>query len=91
MSQPGKISEAELAEIKMLQEKFQESTYKFGILQIEKIELDDAVTKFLEKEKKIKEEWTSLKKLEEDLLNKIVKNYGEGSLNINDGVFVPSK
>jgi hypothetical protein len=86
-----KISDAELAEVKLLQNKFQESTFKLGTLQIEKMELDRLVTSFVEKEKKLKEEWVSLQQLEQGLLDKIVKTYGEGNLNINDGTFTPTE
>lgn len=89
MSEAIKISENELAEIKMLQSKFQESIYKMGNLQIEKMELDRLVSEFIEKEKKLKEEWGSLQKLEQGLMDKIVQKYGEGNLNMADGTFIP--
>jgi hypothetical protein len=85
-----KLPDNEIAEIKMLQSKFQESIYKLGSLQVEKLELDRLVTEFIEKEKKLKEEWASLQKLERSLLDKIVKTYGEGSLNMSDGTFAPT-
>lgn len=85
-----KLPESEIAEIKMLQSKFQESIYKMGSMQVEKMELDRLVTEFIEKEKRLKEEWSSLQKLEQSLLDKIVKTYGEGNLNMNDGTFIPT-
>jgi predicted nuclease with TOPRIM domain len=85
-----KLAENDLAEIKMLQSKFQESIYKLGSLQIEKMELDRLVTEFIDKEKRLKEEWASLQKLEQSLLDKIVKTYGEGNLNMSDGTFTPT-
>ena len=84
-----KLSETELAEIKMLNVKFQECIYKFGNIQIEKMELDKLVNQFIEKEKLLKEEWASLQKLDTSLADKLVKKYGEGSLNINDGTYIP--
>lgn len=90
MSEPIKITPEEFSEIKLLQSKFQESIYKLGNLQVEKMELDRLVTEFVEKEKRLKEEWTSLHKLDESLLDKILKKYGEGSLNIADGTFIPA-
>lgn len=88
--QPIKITESELAEIRMLQGKFQETIFKLGNLQVEKMQLDAAVTEFVEKEKRLKEDWSSLQKLEQGLLDKIIKTYGEGNLNMNDGTFTPS-
>jgi regulator of replication initiation timing len=85
-----KISEAEFAEIKMLQGKFQEMILKFGNLQIEKMELDRMVGEFVENEKTLKSEWTNIQKLEETLMDKIVQKYGNGNLNMVDGSFSPT-
>lgn len=90
-NQTKKISESELSEIKLLQSKFQESIFKLGNLQVEKMELDRMVTEFVDKEKKLKEEWITLQKMERELLDKIVTNYGVGNLNMTDGTFTPIK
>lgn len=90
MNEVIKISENEMAEIKMLQSKFQNMIVKFGELQIEKMELDKMVSDFVNKEKTLKEDWTNLQKLESELMDKILKKYGEGNLNMNDGTFIPS-
>jgi len=86
---PIKIDEASLSEIKMLQGKFQEITIKLGNLQVEKMELDQMVSNFVEKEKRLKEEWQSLKKLDQSLHDRIVDTYGEGGINMADGMFIP--
>ncbi len=91
MSQPIKITETIITEIKMLQTKFQEGVYKLGNLQVEKMELDRVTAEFILKEKRTKEEWQSLQKLEQDLMDKIVKTYGEGNLNLADGTFIPTR
>jgi|FAXJ01.1.fsa_nt_gi hypothetical protein len=90
MSQPIKITEAEFSEIRLLQGKFQELHGRFGNLGIEKMELDRLVNEFVEKEKKIKEEWITLKKIDEGLRDKLVTTYGEGSLNMENGTFTPA-
>jgi hypothetical protein len=91
MSEIKKITEAELAEVRMLQTKFQEGIFKLGNLQIEKMDLDRLVNEFVEKERTLKEEWKSLQNLEKTLLDKIVKTYGTGNLNMTDGTFSPIK
>ena len=90
MSEPVKMNENILAEIKMLQAKYHESIYKMGNLHVEKMELDQMVSDFVEKEKKLNEEWRSIQKLEQSLLNKIIQQYGEGNLNLSDGTFIPN-
>jgi hypothetical protein len=86
----NKITESELAEIKMLQGKFQEMIFKFGNLQIEKLELDRMVSEFVNKEKSLKDEWVNLQKLEGDLMDKIIKKYGEINLDVSNGSFTPT-
>ena len=90
MSQPIKITDGELAEIKTLQGKYYELRLKMGDVQFEKIELDRLVTEFVEREKQLKEELVSLQKLEQQVLDKIIKTYGEGHLNMTDGTFTPN-
>ena len=91
MNDIQKITESELAEIKMLQSKFQETIFKLGNLQVEKMELDRLVTGYIDREKSLKEEWVSIQKMEQTLLDKIMKNHGEGNLNNTDGTFTPIK
>ena len=90
MSQPTKLTDAEFSEIKLLQGKFQEITIKLGNLQIEKMDLDQFITNFVEREKKLKEEWSSIKKLDEELRDKIVDKYGVGGIDMTNGVFISS-
>jgi peptidoglycan hydrolase CwlO-like protein len=87
MNEVIKISEEELAEVKMLQSKLQEMHFQFGNLQVEKMELDRLLSEFVSKEKSMKEDWYNLQKLEQTLLDKIVQNYGEGNLDMKDGTF----
>lgn len=90
MSQPIKITEAEFSEIRTLQSKFQDIVLKMGYLGLEKIDLDRVVNEFVEKEGKIKEELSAFQKAENTLLDKLIKTYGEGNLNMADGTFTPT-
>lgn len=90
MSTQIQIKQEELSQIKQLQSKFQSSIMKMGQLQVEKMELDKAVNDFLENEKKLKEEWISLQKEEQAILDNIIKTYGEGSLDMTNGTFIPT-
>lgn len=91
MSQEKKITDAEFAEIKMLQSKFQTTIEKFGILGVERLDLKRAQDEFIEKEKKLENEWGNLQKMERDLMDRILKTYGEGNLNMTDGTITSSK
>ena len=85
----NKITDSELAEIKMLRGKFQEMILKFGNLQIDKMHLDKMVSDFVDNEKKLKEEWENIQKLEESLMDKISQKYGDMDLNLVDGSLTP--
>jgi len=90
MSNPIKISDDELAEIKMLQNKISQKIFEFGNLGIEKIDIDRMVQSFVERDKKLREEWDGLQKMEHEFVNKLVKKYGEGDLSIKEGTFLPT-
>ena len=90
MSDSIKISDDELAEIKMLQNKLSQKIFELGNLGVEKIELDKMVQSFVDKDKKLREEWAGLQKLEQDFVNKLIKKYGEGDLDLKAGLFSPS-
>ena len=89
MSEPIKMSENEVAEIKLLQEKFQRKTLDMGLLYLEKMQLDEIIKNLTNKEQSLRDDWESLKKLENELIDKLIKKYGEGALDLNKGMFVP--
>jgi hypothetical protein len=91
MSEPIKISENELAEIKMLQDKFQEKTFSMGLLYLEKMQVDEIIKNLTKKEQDLQDEWNNLKNMENGLIDKLIKVYGEGYLDLNKGLFVPEK
>ena len=88
--QVKKIDDSMLAEIRMLRGKFEEMTFRLGHIQIEKMEMDQIIANLAEREKKLKEEWASIKKLDEELRDKLVVKYGEGRLDPDNGTFIPS-
>jgi len=90
MSDPIKISNDELAEIKMLQNKISKKLFELGNLGAEKIEIDRMVQAFVEKDKKLREEWIGLQKLEQEFVDKLIKKYGEGDLDLQEGTYSPS-
>lgn len=89
MNDPIKMKDNELAEVKMLKEKFQEKLSQFGLLYIDKMQVEAAVKSLTEKESKLQEEWNNLKKMETELIDKCLITYGEGVLNLADGTFTP--
>ena len=89
MSEPIKMSDAELTEVRSLQNKFQEIRLQFGDLYFEKMAVDEMVKVVISRETKLQEELNAVKKAEKDLIDKFLKTYGEGSLDMVKGVFIP--
>lgn len=86
-----KFTEQELAEIRMLQSKFQEKVFDFGKFRIERMHLLKLVKELETRETKAEEEYMNLESMENTLLGKLTAKYGEGSLNLEDGTFIPAE
>lgn len=90
MGDPIKITPEELKEFNVLKDEIQKNIFEFGELYLEKMELDNLYKSLSEKETLLRKKIEEFKKSETDLMNKILKKYGEGSLDIKSGVFKPS-
>ena len=83
-----KFTDDEVNEIRFLQNKFHE---KFGQIQLETIELEDRLSLLKNEQSRLRTEYISLQRTEQDLMDKLTNKYGEGSLNLKEGTFTPSK
>jgi len=85
-----KFTEQELQSLQELSTKSNGITNRFGQLAIAKINLEKQSEQVEEEEFKLHEELESLKKEEQETLQKITEKYGPGSLDPQTGVFTPS-
>jgi hypothetical protein len=91
MSEKIKITEEELNTVRTVQTKFQDVRFQFGGLYIEKLAVDAAIKAITDRESQLQEEWRSLQKQENDIIEAILKKYGEGNLDLSKGEFIPEK
>ena len=91
MSEQIKMNDGELAEVRMLQEKFQQKVFQIGQLTLQRKKMELSLKNVNEQEAKALDEWTGLQKMENELIDKLLKKYGEGSLDMANGVFIPEK
>jgi|LakMenEpi03Aug12_release.lakeMendotaPanAssembly.Ray.scaffolds.fasta_scaffold75882_5 hypothetical protein len=91
MPETLKFTDDEVNEIRFLQNKFQEKLIKFGQIQLETIELEDRLSLLKNEQNRLRTEYISLQRTEQDLMDKLTNKYGEGSLNLKEGTFTPSK
>ena len=74
----------------MLQGKSQEKVFEFGRFRLERMHLLRLVKELETREAKAEEEYGQLEGMETSLLEKLTQKYGEGNLNLADGVFIPA-
>ena len=91
MSEQIKMNDGDLAEVRMLQEKFQQKVFQIGQLTLQRKQMELSLKNVNEQEAKALDEWTGLQKMENELIDKLLKKYGEGSLDMANGVFIPEK
>jgi F0F1-type ATP synthase gamma subunit len=90
MTNMKKFTDSEMAEIRLLNEKFQKNVFELGNLSVERMGLLDVAKRLDDSEEKLKQEYYNLRKMEEELLNKLTSKYGSGQLNLTDGTFTPT-
>ncbi len=79
-----KFSQAEIEELTAIRRGYEEITLALGQLELQKREL-------VKNEKRINERLTASEAQEKVFLDKIVAKYGEGTFDIQSGVFTPKK
>lgn len=90
MSEPIKFTQQELDALKNIQLSFQENIMSFGQLYLDKMTLDSKIKELTQVESSLREKYEKIQKDEDDWLNSITSKYGEGSLNLKDGTFIPN-
>lgn len=89
MNDVTKFTEEEMQEIALLQNKYQQKIFELGQIKLEEIDLEQTKLSLEEKKVTVLNDWKTLQKEEENLLNKLASKYGNGSLNLKDGTFKP--
>ena len=91
MNEQIKMTNDELTEVQILQDKYQQNIFKFGQNTLRKLEAEEAL-KFIESEEiKLNEEFKNLRKSENTLVENLLKKYGEGTLDLKTGTFIADK
>ncbi len=88
MNEKIKITDEELNSIKTLQGKFQDTIDSFGRLYLEKMTIETAIKSVATKEGQLQEVWVGLQKQETEIIESLLKKYGEGNLDVSQGMFL---
>ena len=81
------FGEEELEKVKTIQNKYLSIQQRFGQIAVTRIRLNQQADDLVEAEQKISEEFSKTQKEEQDFLDEITKTYGNGSLNMETGIF----
>jgi len=79
---PKTFDASELQELTAIREAYEQTTVSLGQLEMQKRELAKT-------EKRVNERLTAIEAQEKVFLDKIVAKYGEGTFDINTGIFTP--
>ena len=90
MKDPIKVTSEETKSTFDLQAKFQQAVLDFGNLYVEKMAVEASIKTLTEKENKLQEEWKILQAKENELIQGFYKKYGDGSLDLKKGLFIPN-
>jgi predicted transcriptional regulator len=91
MSETIKMTDTELVEVRALQEKFQQKMFQLGQNTLQRLQATSTLKVANEQETKLGDEWVALQKEENQLIDKLLAKYGEGSLDLNAGTFIAEK
>jgi hypothetical protein len=89
MTEPIKLTPQELDDLKTIQSTYQEKTYSFGQLYIEKLNLAERQKEIEKIESQLKQDLVDNQKKEQAWMDSISVKYGEGNLSLKDGTFTP--
>ena len=84
MQDPIKFTDDELHQIKTIQDKYANITATLGQLRIQEHLLSEEIDKQIST-------YTSTQTLEKDFANNLTTKYGDGTINLDTGEFIPKK
>lgn len=87
MSEVIKMNQEDIDRLKKLQEEYNKKTFEFGRLYQAKIEIDNQLIEWEEKNLLLTNEYKKLQKEEIKLAEELEQKYGQGQVNLETGEF----
>lgn len=86
---PVQLTKEELDKINTLSDEYRAFVFQCGELHLQMAETRELIMQLEEKEKNILESIEKLREKEKETVNSLLSKYGEGSISIKDGTFIP--
>ena len=87
---PIQLTKEEIDNINDIGNSYRNTVMKFGEIQLERLEVQQLIENITQREEKLISGINELKTKEKNAINSILEKYGEGSLSLKDGTFIPS-
>lgn len=91
MAEEKKFDSEELAKIKDLQTKYQTITAKMGQLEVDRLLLEQAMSRLDVSREELTAEYEATQTDEKKFVSDLNSKYGAGNVNIQTGVFTPNE
>ena len=86
-----KFSDDELKKLKGIQEKYIEIQHRFGQTTIARMGIEQQLESLKKHETELKSKFKEIQNSESGFIDEVTDRYGDGTLNIESGEFIPNK
>jgi len=90
MADPIKFSDEEMQKLAGLQQSYREKMEKFGQAKVQKLLLEQQLTGLESAEQQIEVEYKDVQESERKLVEELNNKYGQGTLDVETGIFTPN-
>ena len=91
MAEPIKFSEEEMKKLGGLQQSYREKMEKFGQVKVQRLLVEQQLTSLDSAEQQVEVEYKDVQESERKLVEELNTKYGQGTLDVETGIFTPNK
>ena len=91
MAEPIKFSDEEMKELAGLQQAYREKMEKFGQVKVQRILVEQQLNGLESAEQQVEVEYKDVQESERKLVEDLNTKYGQGTLDVETGIFTPNK
>tara|TARA_Y100001963_G_scaffold150897_1_gene232808 strand:+ start:148 stop:423 length:276 start_codon:yes stop_codon:yes gene_type:complete len=90
MADPIKFSDEEMQKLAGLQTSYREKMEKFGQVKVQRLLLTQQLSALESAEQQVEVEYKDVQESEKKLVDTLNKKYGQGTLDVETGIFTPN-
>ena len=90
MAEPIKFSDEEMKELAGLQQAYREKMEKFGQVKVQRILVEQQLNGLESAEQQVEVEYKDVQESERKLVEDLNTKYGQGTLDVETGIFTPN-